>query len=342
MREVAAKKLLEMGGSAVAALRKGLSSSDQEIRSRCEAIFPKAIAAEWTCKLDEYLTAAGGKRPRALPLLAEYGAGIGPDKMDAGALQLFAEMIRTNGELLERVAADPTQAAAIGQARAKDLLSASRLGKPPTKVAVGDLATVLFLDTFHPRAGADTANRAPLPHLLANPGMADGFYKKSTGPAFRHFFVRWVETRSEADEFRLYLFVRVTRSDPFPEAVPTLIRAARDAEASAEFVRAPAIEALGLAKGPEAAAELAELLPDPTPVMGFLNHARRCQLGDHALAALVLRSSQKLEDFGLATAFSNGLGSGPYNVELPEYGFLTAAARAKAVKKWKAEVAKKK
>ena len=50
VREAAAKKLLNMGSAAVTALRFGLASPDEEIRSRCETLLPKAQAAEWrTC-----------------------------------------------------------------------------------------------------------------------------------------------------------------------------------------------------------------------------------------------------------------------------------------------------
>ena len=128
VREAAARKLLNLGSAAVTALRFGLASPDEEVRSRCETLLPKAQAAEWARRADAYLAATDAMRPRDLPLLAEYEAVIGKDKMDAGARELFAEMVRTNGDLLEKVAEAPKLAGDESLARSIAIKGKNREG----------------------------------------------------------------------------------------------------------------------------------------------------------------------------------------------------------------------
>src|SRR4051812_36607789 len=72
VREAAGMQLLEMGGSAVAALRAGTRSEDEEVRTRCTALLPQAKAAGWKKRAEAYLADADAKEKRDLPLLAEW------------------------------------------------------------------------------------------------------------------------------------------------------------------------------------------------------------------------------------------------------------------------------
>ena len=344
VRETAAKKLLNLGSAAVTALRFGLASPDEEIRSRCETLLPKAQAAEWARRADTYLAATDAKRPRNLPLLAEYEAVIGKDKMDAGARELFAEMVRTNGDLLEKVAADRPKTKAACLARSKIILDDANGGDNKLKAKVGDLAAVLFVQTLEPKATSDATNRSSPGYLLTNPGMADGIGGKVVGTVFRRLVVRWIETRPAGDRFAQQQFIRASQANPFPEAGPSLIRVVRDKKADALTSRTPAIQALGGIKSPEAAAALADLISDKTSLFNFGIGQASYLMCDVALAASITMQGKKPEEFGLTNNISFGFNGGPGEdvMMLTLQGFQNDSDREKAVKKWKDESEKKK
>ena len=135
---------------ALPALRDGTKSGDEEIRTRCAALIPRVQAAEWKRRADAYLADVDGKQKHDLPLLAEFEKAVG--KPDASARQLFADMVRTNGELLELAAVDPKRGRAAHLSRANDLLARLRQRPNPAKVDVADLAAIVLMDTT---AGAE-------------------------------------------------------------------------------------------------------------------------------------------------------------------------------------------
>jgi len=69
-REAAAKQLIEMGPTAVAALTDGSKSDDEEVRNRSIALLPQAKAAEWKRRAAAYRADAEGKK-HDLPQLDE-------------------------------------------------------------------------------------------------------------------------------------------------------------------------------------------------------------------------------------------------------------------------------
>src|SRR5262249_36397161 len=103
-REAAAKQLIEMGPAAFPALTAGTKSEDEEVRNRSVALLPQAKAAEWKRRAAAYLADTEGKQKHDLPLLAEWEKLLG--KPDAGSRKLLAEMVKTNGDVLQ-TASDP-------------------------------------------------------------------------------------------------------------------------------------------------------------------------------------------------------------------------------------------
>src|SRR4051794_23371345 len=190
VREAAGKQLLEMGGSAVAALQAGTKSDDEEVRTRCTALLPRAKAAEWRRRADAYLADADRKEKHDLPLLAEWEKLIG--KPDAGSRKLFADMVRTSGELLDVVATDPKTATTKVSDRAREVFDRVTSPKGQLNAEVGELAAILFVDvaaggsgpTVGVRRGRRDRPTAPA-QLLANPAWPDALAATDTGPALR-------------------------------------------------------------------------------------------------------------------------------------------------------------
>ncbi|HJZ94200.1 MAG TPA: HEAT repeat domain-containing protein [Gemmataceae bacterium] len=339
-REAAAKQLLDMGGAAVPALTAGARSEDEEVRTRCIALLPHAKAADWKRRAAAFLADVDGKDKHDLPLLAEYSTAVG--KLNAGSRKLFADMVRTNGELLAQAAADPKAAKAAVTSRCRDLLGLVRVGQKQVPADVGDLAALFFV---HSRVSKDRADWQGLDHpahLLANPALAEGVGAADVGPVLRQVVVRWVEGQPPDDITSHQFFVIAVRQKPFPEAVPVLTRLAKDKNASIFNVRALAIEALGKVGNKEAIAALEELMSDATPLFRG-GRGEDFQLGDSAFAALVSAQKKKPEDYGLSAGLSIGLRAAAQGetIILTLQSFPNNDARQKGLKKWKDEAAKK-
>jgi hypothetical protein len=344
VREAAAKQLLEMGGSAVAALQAGTKADDEEVRTRCKALLPQAKAAEWRRRAEAYLADTEGKQKHDMPLLAEWEKLVG--KPDAGSRKLFADMVSNGGDLLDVAAADPKTATAKVASRAKEVFDRVTTAKGQVKAEPGELAAVLFADyvsagsgpVLNFRRGRRDRPASPA-QLLANPAWAEALDAKDTGPALRKLLARWMGTRPVTDFTAYQQFALLAQKKPFAEAAPILAAAAKSKDADLLSIRLLAVQALGKVGGPEATATLTDLLSDTSVIFGGMDEHR---LGDSALAALVKMSGKKLGDYGLNNNMGIGFASGPGEeaVMLEIHGFQNAADRTKALQKWKDEAGK--
>jgi hypothetical protein len=339
-REAAAKQLVEMGPAAVPALLAGTKATDEEVRNRSIALLPQAKAAEWKRRAEAYLADADGRQKHDLPLLADWEKLVG--KPDAGSRKLFADMVRTNGEFLDKVAANRPGAQSEITTRVRDLHAQVKGPKGQIKAEVGDLAAVLFADAVAPPKRFDWSARPFAAQLLANPTFPEALDAKETGPILRRLLVKWVEARPAHDHMALQQFASLAQKKPFPEAAAPLAKMAKDKQADALSVRLVAIQALAKVGGSDAAGTLADLVPDSTQAFGGGTDDYR--LGDSALAASVTMHGKKLSDFGLTNNVQIGFSTGEDDdvIMLQLHGFRSQDARAKAVEKWKKEVLEQK
>jgi hypothetical protein len=238
-------------------------------------------------------------------------------------------------------ATDRKVAATACTARCREVLAQSRTHKGQIKAEVGDIAAILFVDTLVPKMSDWTVPAFPA-HLLANPTIAESLDAADMGPVLRRLVVKWVEARPSQDFTAWQQFALMTRKKPFAEAAPTLIKLAKDKSADVFMVRVLSIEALGKIGGKDAAAALADLVPETTSLFGGGQDQNR--LGDVALAASLTMHGKKLNDFGMRNNFGIGFSTfeGEEPVSITLHGFSTATEREKAIKKWKEEVVEKK
>jgi HEAT repeat protein len=340
VREAAAKQLIEMGPAAVPALTAGTKSDDEEVRNRSTALLPQAKAAEWKRRAEAYLNDKDGKLKHDLPLLAEWEKLVG--KPDAGSRKLFAEMIQTNGELLEQAAADPKKANDAVKARCRTMASQVAAGAKQVPALAGDLAALFFV---HGRVSKDRSDWMATDHpsqLLGNPGLAEAIAAKDIGPAMRRVVVQWADSRPSDDMSSHQFFALAMQKSPFPEAVPVLARLAKDKNASGLHVRAIAINALGKIGDADAKAALEGLLGDSTSLFqGVVG--QDFPVGDCAFAALVTAHGKKPADYGATGQMGIGFRAAAQGeiVRLDLRSFPNNEAREKGLKKWKDEVGKK-
>jgi hypothetical protein len=339
-REAAAKKVLEMGASALIALQDGAKSNDEEVRTRCAALIPKIKLAEWNRRADAYLADVDGKQKHDVPLLAEYEKSVG--KPDAAARKLYADMLRSNGELLELVATDPKRGKAAHLIHAGILLTQA-YQPSPFRIAVPDLAAVLLIDAASgPQldSGAETTLR--LLHSFNALGAKNG---SDFDPELRRLVVRWAEVRVSVPppepRYRIlpdigFQFIGQTR---FPEFVPVLVKIAHDRKAGGWAMRA--IYIVALYDGKEAAEALEQIMLDKSLVFKAIDRAGKeseLRFGDYALAASLRMHNRKYADFELMgqewLSFENDVDARGYDF----LGFASEDARKKAIQKWKDEV----
>jgi HEAT repeats len=295
VREAVGRRLLEMGGPAIPALRAGTGSKDAEVRARCMALIPQARAVEWTRRGDAYRADTHGKQKHDLPLLAEWERLTGPP--DAGSRALFADMLRVEGDFLEVVAADRRRASARCAARCQAVHERVQGPKGQISANPGELVALLFVDAVDPVwLGLPSP---PMPaELLRNPALADALGAPGTGPAVGRLLAKWVSAHPEIDPRPRAEFADLARRKPFREAAPALIELANDANTRYPVIRQLAIEALGTVGGREAASALADLVPEGNDYYTRARERNRT-VGDQALAASLILHGKRPEDFGL-------------------------------------------
>jgi len=340
-RESAAKELIEMGGAAVQALRAGTRSTDEEVRNRSTALLPKAVAAEWDRRATAFLADREDKEKHELPLRAEFEKAVGP--VDAGSRKLFAEMLRAQGAFMELVAADRKAATPLVAGQIKECLDRVRTGGKQVKAPPGELAALLFVHTIvKDKADDEQRTDRTIPaYLLANPSMAEAIRSDDIGPAVRRLLVRWIDSRPKRDTMSGLYFGLFVYRQPFPEAIDSLVRLAKEAP---PLVRVVAPEALARIDGKPALDALTGLLEDTSVVYDDIGGPdAKHRLCDCALAALANRAKRPPTEFGLNSYLSTTywFGGEADSVVLHVYGFQSKDARQKGLKKWKDEAGKK-
>jgi hypothetical protein len=344
-REAAAKKLLELGPAALPALRDGTKAGDEEVRARCAALLPKVKAAEWNRRADAYLADPEGKQKHDLPLLAEFEKAVG--KPDAPARKLFADMLRTNGDLLELAATDPKRGKEAHLARAKTLLELLRQRPKPVKIDVADFAAILLVDVATGTEPGPGAEATVLLLFMFNATV--GNIGKDVGPEVRRLVVRWAEVRwglFKDPRYRIVLevFFQVIGRAPMPEFVPLLVKFVYSRDAGP--LALGAIQLLVLIDGKEAAAALEKIMLDKSLTFKAKDRGNRgheLRIGDYALAASLRKHDRKFADFGLKGQEWIQWDQGAEEASGYDFlGFDSEEARTKAVRKWKDEVIGKK
>jgi len=139
-RESASEQLIALGPSARAALLKGCSLADPEIRFRSKRILGVIEINVRERRLQAFVEDVDGKGGHDLPCWKRFSELVGTGKE---ARKLFVEIQRAEGELLQSVQTDPKRAGERFSQRCTALQQATRVYRQ--QLPIGSVAALLFV-----------------------------------------------------------------------------------------------------------------------------------------------------------------------------------------------------
>ena len=165
-REWASRQFRRHGRAAVAALRRGVSDEDAEIRRRCEELLPLASRTDLDIELDNFVAGAMPKTP----LVGwERFAKLAGD--DGVARAVFIELYRQERDLLATVEKDPKKVGEQLSARCRHWEGAiGRVGGDQRSMSRANLVALLYLAAVTPPGSRPSYY--PLYNLMYLPGVA--------------------------------------------------------------------------------------------------------------------------------------------------------------------------
>jgi hypothetical protein len=307
-RQKASVRLLEIGPTALAALRAGTENSDAEVARRCEGLVVQIRAAERdaliTGKKD--LPGQAGKRFKEL---------VGDSK---AARTLFADMIddERRAAVAELAATDRAKAAKLYRgevAWVEDVwkrklaeLDGLRLGRDPERhfrrasqeaIPPGAVVLAFFLGAYSLGVGEPDA---PDVEAVLKASFVDLATLGETRP-FRKLFATWLENRRDPTALRSgvdgALFAAV------PEVVPVARRPAAEPKAPAS-VLGPALVALGNYGSLEDLPAISSFRSDTRTYQSYKigNRTLEVQLRDQAAAMSLLIRRTRAQSYGFQHA----------------------------------------
>jgi hypothetical protein len=329
VREAAAKQLLEMGRLARGALQVGQHDPDPEVADRCRRLLPQAAYADFQVRLDAFLADKDGKQEHDLPGWNRFQKLMGKDKEGR---ELFAEMLKTNGELFVAMELDPKSFPEKYAGRCQQLTAlmfAPQPGGVRAQPKPADLAAVFFLGA-EPDAARAIRNNQLVGNLLGQPAFQNTIRNGPAAEPFKKLFLAWMEQRTDVNSVSNCL--SMVQQLNIKEGVDFAARVMKNKEMHV-YVRAQAVTILGKMGGKEQIAPLETLLDDETQVSNFNLNGQlgSAQMRDVALAMVIHLSGQKPQEFGFEFVKNH-----PGMIFSYHYlGFADDKERSAARKKWK-------
>ena len=325
-REKAGRELLHMGRSAYSALQVGALDANPEIRFRCRQLLPRIYDLELKARIEAFLDDEDGKKAHDLPGWTRFRAQVGQDPM---ARNLYVEMLRADGRLMDAVESQPAFGAEKIMIRCSQLQP--RFNQPPAGGALtrAEISQLLFLGT-HPGVTLTPQYVVQVNQFLYRPELRTWITGSGGAGLFRKLMLAWLN-RNIDDTNIGYLINNLAQTVQMKELLGPSAKIAQNAKAI-PHVRANVMTVLGRLGDKEHMSILEPLIADPTTVQQFaFNRVKGVvQIGDVALAMCIHLSGQKPGDYGYEAIAQN-----PNWVHAYYYlGFETDEKRAAAKKKW--------
>lgn len=330
-RQHAQRGLVALGLKAKPALEAATQDPDHEIRQRARTALAAIADVDFYVRLGAFLAdendedahgLAGWQRFRSL-------AGSSPS-----ARRLFADMQRAERDLLDLVAEMPTRAGALFEARCQQVetLTQDSDSKGQAQLSLGTILAIFFAASN--RDVPISGHASNCLHTLGNQtALSQAIYARPTGGMVRGLLNAWVGRSFDRDSVTGYRNLLLAMQHNLKDALQPAL-ALIEPPSAPSHLEPFAILAIGKLGGTEHLAALEPLLNDDRAIDAIERGGQKSdtQIRDVALAVMVHLSGQKLSDYGFAHAKSNAW----YLFNANTLGFNDPAARAEALKKWRA------
>jgi len=312
-RQAAERGLLALGLASKADLMDGLGSSDLHIRRTCRRLLDKILEADLHKRLDALLADRDGSGQHDLPGWKRFQETVGTD---AEARKLYAEMLKTEGGLLESYAAGGEAASSALQLRARQVRSQvyARIVQQRRMPDMSTLAAITFVASDPVARGPVTNELGNIVGLYQRKEFADKVKRGKSNDAVRRVLGQFILSASDVQLARQSLQLAVTLQIKEP-GLRLALRLLEDAPQQQHSSVAGAVGVVALLGGKDFAAAIVPLLDDERQCGIRMNNGKRqaTHVQDVAAAWLVKLTGQSLKDYGLeaSTKWLDSLSSNP-------------------------------
>ena len=339
-REVATRRLIQVGAPAKAELLKALDSPDAEIRYRARLVLGDVLESDWRERLREFIEDDVGAREHDLPGWQRFRQQMGET---TASRRLFAEMQRNEPALLEAADLGVEQAGITFDDRCQQLQEAMRLpGRQPERQAsIGSIAALLFVGAdSHVPINAQSAMYVT--NFCGQQPFRQAAAGGETAVALKKLIGAWVQRDFGSDSPAMAQTLMLALQLNISEALEPAHAIINDA-GSSPHMRQFAILIVGRFGGPDDVGRLEPLLSDEAicaqqqlpqnadPTQVAKPQVIETQVRDVALAVSVHLTGQKLADYGFTRAQPNAT----YLYNTATLGFTQPADRDTALSKWR-------
>jgi hypothetical protein len=311
-RERAQEALAEMGRLARPALLEGARTDpDPEVRQRCQALLPKATAAEMKARLDAFLADADGKYDHDLPGWNQLRATVRGEftvfgwtwaarpNDDKVARKLFTDFLNAPGGRDLLAALDRDRAAA-GQAvatRKTELyqMRFPRDGTPGRNPSVLEVAVVVFAEAHVPAKNVPRATA--LTSVITTSGFSAAAQDNDErGRALKAIMTAWFDSRT--DGIDMYSALTLANNMNNTQAAGRLAGRLLTAPGATGFYRGQAMSTIVRLKMTEQLPAVEKAFTDQSVlstsirVVNGVQVRQTLEVRDAALATAVLLSGQ--------------------------------------------------
>jgi len=324
VREEASRQLIELGIAAHPALEAALSSPDAEVRIRARSILNTIVEADFQNRLEAFAADSDGTHAQSLPAWDDFSSHFGASRMSR---QLFVEMQRTESEMLRALAKSPEAASEVINRRTREILD----GQRESLMQIGTLAALLYVGSAPDVKVEEDSCLHIFPYVVQSTYQRNK--ETSLWPIMLKKLVgRWIAKDTTPAMMNQNLILAATL-ELKPETLAISARVLESEESPAGS-RQVAMLMLSRFGDKSHVVHLEPFLTDKS-VCGTVQierppHQVELQLRDIALAAMLYLTNQSLTDYG----FESAVEYGPNVFQVGTLGFVDAATRDAALKKW--------
>lgn len=200
-REAASRRLEGFGMAAQAAIRRGTTDPDIEIRLRAHALLIRLQRRNFEQQLADFLSDAEERRPHALPGWKPLREAIGASRESR---QLFVHMLRAEPRLLEAHATHSLELRQVFSHRVAALLPWTESGEFDPRWTPPESLVALLLVGSDPAIASSSVATGQLYSLLTYADTVDAILSGPYAAETRALLERWVMIDHEFDASTLY------------------------------------------------------------------------------------------------------------------------------------------